>query len=282
MRGEWDAQGLGACSGAAEAKTPLPKSGDHTAALPGAGLGLQAADPPPESALRRQEDSDSGTVRRVVSGLPGPARLSHPSCGHPGGGTGHHHEVHTHALHVQGSPSLTVSVLKEGLSLPCSHPDGGSAGHLVLCVPTRGRVRMPACEPRVHMPACAPCVRVPVCVHACVFATCACLRVPRVCVPVHVRACVCAPCAHACVCALSVCACVCSRCVCLRVCPVCTCLRVCVPVCVPHVHVPACAHAELSPLTHMDAPSPDPSRGSWVPTAPRRAPAVVLPGRASV
>ena len=118
--------------------------------------------------------------------------------------------------HVQGNPSLTVSVLKEGLSLPCSHPDGGSAGHLVLCVPTREHVCMPACAPRVHVPVCAPRVRVPACACACVCAClcvcpmCTCLRVRPVCVPAHACACMCAPCARACACAPCAHACVCT------------------------------------------------------------------------
>ena len=91
LRWEWDTQGLGgpsrtptphlpvqgsgACSGAAETKRLCQNQTTLLLCLE-LGCGLQAADPPPESALWRQEDLDGPTAQWVVSRLPGPAWLS--------------------------------------------------------------------------------------------------------------------------------------------------------------------------------------------------------------
>ncbi|XP_027421798.1 thioredoxin reductase 2, mitochondrial isoform X3 [Bos indicus x Bos taurus] len=131
----------------------------------------------------------------------------------PWRGTGHHHEVCTHALHwflrrgriFRAAQALQFLSRRKACPFPVHVQTEGEKA--ILCVPTCGH----------GVPACAPCAR-------------ACVHVPRVCL-------------HVC----SVCVC----CVCLRVCPVymCVCVpRVCMPAYMPHVHVPACVlHMPSSP-----------------------------------
>lgn len=228
-------------------KTPLPKSGDHVAALPGAG---QWASGSVETGRLGRQDCTVGGQQAPWACM---RQLHGPWA--PWGGTGHHHR--SARMPFAGSRVGAGCLRQPKLRSFCLE------GRLVPSLFTsRRRESRPSCVVCTHVwtCACAPCacLRVSPCVPrlpAC--PVCVCLRVPRVCVCLRVRVPACAPCA-------------CAPCV---LCAVCACLRV------PRVHAP---HAELSPLTHADAPGPDPSRGSWVPTAPRRAPAAVLPGRVSV
>jgi len=124
----------------------------------------------------------------------------------PWRGTGHHHEVCTHALHW---------FLRRGRIFRAAQAlQFLSKGRLVPSPFTsRRRERRPSCVyPRVDT---------------------ACLRVPRVRVPAcmcPVCVSMCAPCACAacaCVYAPCTCACVCPVCACLHTCPMCMCLHVC-------------------------------------------------------
>ena len=258
LRWEWDTQGLGgpsrtptphlpvqgsgACSGAAETKRLCQNQTTLLLCLE-LGCGLQAADPPPESALWRQEDLDGPTAQWVVSRLPGPAWLSRAGRGRPGRAQGN-------TTRSARTP-FTGSCVGAGYSRqpkPCSFC---LEGRLVPSPFTSRR--------RESRPSCVVCTHVWTCARACMCALCACAPCAPACVCVPVCApCVCAPCARACVCSVCTCLCVCPVCVhvpCVSPCvprvrvPVCA-LRVspCVSPCMFRVHVPVCARACVCPM----------------------------------
>lgn len=166
-------------------KTPLPKSGDHVAALPGAGLWASGS---VETGRLGQQDRTVGGQQAPWACMP---QLHGPWA--PWRGTGHDHR--SARTPFAGSRVGAGCLRQPKLRRFCLE------GRLVPSLFTsRRRESKPSCVVCAHVwpCACAPCACAP----------CACLRVPRVracvcpvcpCVPrVHLRVPACAPCACVC------------------------------------------------------------------------------------
>lgn len=165
-------------------KTPLPKSGDHVAALPGAG---QWASGSVETGRLGRQDCTVGGQQAPWACM---RQLHGPWA--PWGGTGHHHR--SARMPFAGSRVGAGCLRQPKLRSFCLE------GRLVPSLFTsRRRESRPSCVVCTHVwtCACAPCacLRVSPCVPrlpAC--PVCVCLRVPRVCCVLCARACVCPVC----------------------------------------------------------------------------------------
>ena len=211
-------------------KTPLPKSGDHVAALPGAGLWASGS---VETGRLGQQDRTVGGQQAPWACMP---QLHGPWA--PWRGTGHDHR--SARTPFAGSRVGAGCLRQPKLRRFCLE------GRLVPSLFTsRRRESKPSCVVCAHVwpCACAPCACAP----------CACLRVP------HVRACVCPVCVPAC-----------APCACLRVprvsmCAPCASACACVcPVCVCVPHMPSSPH---SPTQTPPAPTrPEEAECQQLPT----------------